>query len=157
VENDMADRLTERLAKMAGPLLAPGETPEQTLLVQIGQISAKRKIAAVAVGTAAAVALGAAGGFVGVSTRPDYVLVTDRRLLVFSYAMITPMGRHRFTIDRAAITSAALRRAGVQLKLRLDLADGQAVEFGCKPLPPKYKRRLRAFGESLGAVQNAAA
>jgi hypothetical protein len=146
----MADKLTAKLASMAGALLTPGETPEHTLLVQVGKHSAGKRVAAAALGAFGAVG-GAIAGAAGLDNKPKYVLVTDRQLVIFSYAQITSLAKHLGSIGRADITGSELRKAGLQLKLRLDLANGESVELGAKPLPPKFKRRLRALAESLGA------
>jgi hypothetical protein len=154
----MNNRRTQQLIQKAAPLMQPGEKPELGLLVKLNPMSTAGKTAMAVAGSVALVAAGAAGGFVGVSSRPRYVLLTDRQLMVFDVAPVTNgPGRHLGSYSRERLTAWPVRRSGVLLKMRLDVAGlNKALMVVAAPLPPVGQRRLRELATALGAVEIAA-
>jgi hypothetical protein len=147
----MGGRREAALFKKAEPLMAPGERPELGMVAKLNDISTASKAAIAAVGSAAMVLAGAAGGFVGVSTRPRYLVLTDRQLLVFDVAPVTNgPGRHLASIPRELITAAAVRRSGLVRKLRLEVQGrNRALDLTFPPLPPSNQRKIHALAAAL--------
>jgi hypothetical protein len=129
-----------RLIELTTPLLGEGERVELTCTSNIGTVSVKRQVA-----TAAAVAVLSAGTLMAaVRPKTRYVVLTDRRLLLFDMA---PSGRPAAPLV-AQLARSALSSSNFKTSVRVTfdlLIDGQDKAIRMMfPLPGRSDARQLA-------------
>ena len=132
----MNQKTTSRCIQVVAPTLAPGEEIELVEAVQIGKVSAKRRVA-----TAAAVGAATAGMvIVSVKPRGYFLILTSQRLVLVGNRQ-GRVGTIVAAVPRQVISAGPLR--GHLLTFSMDvIMDGTPQRFSWGRAQPGMARRV---------------
>lgn len=119
----MNQKTTSRCTQVVAPALAEGEQVEMVEAVQIGKVSAKKRVA-----TAAVVSVATAGTvMVALKPRPFYLILTNQRL-IFVENLRGRVGKIAAAAPRATVTAEPLRGHLLTLSMNVTI-DGTPQRF----------------------------
>jgi hypothetical protein len=116
----LSSRRTRQLLEATAPLLLAGEQVQLTSLAGVGSVSVRRQAL-----TAAVVGVLSAGTVIAtVTPRPQYVVLTDQRVLFFDGNRGGKPGRLQLNLPRPYVSVSGSKKAflGLQYVTRLSVA-----------------------------------
>ena len=137
----VSSRVTAKCERVVAPALAPGEQITMIDVVQLGKVSAKRRVAT------AAVAGIASGGLLmlSVKPRPYLIALTDRRVFLVDYGHTNVGKGIALAFDRMAMTAGPLTGHLLTVSMQIDLAEPSAsYRFSWGRAQGKTARRVAA-------------
>lgn len=142
----------QKLLAKAAEVMLPGDTPELTAMAKLGNVAARAADSAlIGVATGAVVAaLGGGVGFVGLSQREVYIVLTTRQVIFFASIPSTGgVGNHLASFDRTRV-SVDEPRGSLFVRYRF-MAEGfeAPVQLTFPPIPPSLRRRGRLLAAAL--------
>lgn len=134
----MNQKTTSRCSQLVASKLADGEQIEMVEAVQIGKVSAKKRIA-----TTAAVSIATAGTvMIALKPRPFYVVITNRRIF-FIENLRGLVGKIAAVVARDAVTAEPLQAHLLTLSMNVTI-DGTPQRFSWGRAQPGMARRVAA-------------
>ncbi len=141
-----------KLLDKAAEVMRPGDRVQLTALAKLGNVAARAADSAligVATGVAVA-ALGGGVGFVGLSQREVYLVLTDQQVIFFATIPSTGgVGKHLASFDRDRV-SVDEPRGSLFVRYRF-MAEGftEPVELTFPPIPPSLRKEGRLLAAAL--------
>ncbi|HEY4452688.1 MAG TPA: hypothetical protein VGN81_00120 [Pseudonocardiaceae bacterium] len=142
----------KKLLDKAAEIMLPGDAVELTAMAKLGNVAARGADSAlIGVATGAVVAaLGGGVGFVGLSQREVYIVLTTRQVIFFSNIPSTGgVGKHLASFDRTRV-SVEEPRGSLFVCYRF-MAEGftEPVQLTFPPIPPSLRKEGRLLAAAL--------
>ena len=142
----------QKLVAKAADVMVPGDEVQLTAMAKLGNIAARAAdsaMVAVASGVVMA-ALGGGVGFVGLSQREVYIVLTKYQVIFFSNIPSTGgVGKHLASFDRSRV-SVEEPSGSLFVRYRF-MAEGfdQPLQLTFPPIPPSLRKEGRLLAAAL--------
>lgn len=150
----VSSKVIQRCTDVVAPALAPGEQIQMIEVLQLGKVSAKRRLA-----TAAAAGI-ASGGLlmVAVRPRPYLIVLTDQRIALVDFANTNVGKKIALSVPRSNFTVGPLKGNLLTYSMQLDIVDpaiSYRLSWG-RAQPKSAKRVAAALGSPVAAADQTA-